>query len=84
MSLMDFIFCFCSSEIKKDFPCFGMIFKSGSKSLLKDKLKSFNPLKTESTTNKAIAPTITPPEAIPVIMFMALFLLEVRKYRLAM
>jgi hypothetical protein len=52
--------------------------------LEKERLKSRKPLKTESTTNKAIAPTIIPMEAIAVIMFIALFLLLLKRYLLAM
>ena len=54
------------------------IFKSGSKSLLKDKLKFLSPEKTDKTTNKAIAPITIPAEAILVIMFIALLLLLVK------
>ena len=60
------------------------IFKSGSVELLKLKLKSFKPLKTDITTNKAIALTIIPSEAIPVIIFMAVLLLKLKAYLLAM
>lgn len=70
--------------MKIDFPLEGLIFKSGSESLEKDKLKTRNPLKTESTTNKAIAPTIIPMEAMPVIILIALFLLLLKIYRFAM
>jgi hypothetical protein len=62
----------------------GFTFKSGSKSFEKDKLNTLNPLKTERTTNKAMAPTIIPPEAILVMMLIALFLLLLKRYRLAM
>ncbi|MBN4048397.1 hypothetical protein JYU17_00325 [Flavobacteriaceae bacterium AH-315-O20] len=51
-----------------------MIFKSGSAVLIKLKLKFFNPENTESTTNRAIALTITPSVAIIVIILMALLL----------
>lgn len=61
-----------------------LIFKSGSDTLIKSKLNSFNPEKTESTINKAKVPTITPNAAIKVIILIALLLLLVNKYRFAM
>jgi len=68
----------------KNFPVTAVPFMSGSKSLEKDKLNSRNPLKTDKTTNKAIAPTTIPTAAIPVIILIALFLLLLKRYRLAM
>ena len=68
----------------KDLPRVALIFKSGSKSLLKDMLNSRNPLKTDKTTNKASAPTIIPNDAMPVIILIALFLLLLIRYRRAM
>jgi len=69
---------------KNDFPFTGLIFRSGSETLIKSKLNSFNPEKTESTINKAIVPTITPIAAIRVMILMALLLLLENKYRFAM
>lgn len=74
----------CSGVTRNVFPVVLEILRSGSKSLLKDKLKSLRPLKTESTTNKANAPTIIPTEAMPLMILIALFLLALIKYRLAM
>ena len=80
-----FFICFsCSGEMINDFPDTGIAFKSESKSFENDKLNSLNPLKTESTMNNAIAPTIIPPEAIRVMILIALFLLLLKIYRLAM
>ena len=62
----------------------GIILKSGSKSLEKERLNSFKPPKTDNTIKRAIAPTIIPPEAIRVIILIALFLLLLKIYRLAM
>ena len=70
--------------IKKDFPSVLLTLRSGSISLVKERLNSFKPVKTESTTNSAIAPTITPILAIPLIILIALFLLLLKIYRLAM
>jgi hypothetical protein len=52
-----------------------LIFKSGSMSLEKERVKTFKPLKTDKKMNKAIAPTIIPKLAIRLIILMALFLL---------
>ncbi len=61
-----------------------MIFKSGSKSLENERLNSRKPLKTDKTTNNARVPTIIPIDAILLIMLIALFLLLLKKYLLAM
>lgn len=66
------------------FPLVGNTFKSGSKSLENDKLNTFNPLKTDITTNNANVPTMIPNEAIPVIILIALLLLLLKRYLLAM
>jgi hypothetical protein len=70
--------------MKNDLPVLGITFKSGSNLLVKDRLKSLRPLNTERKTNSAIALTITPSDAIAEMILMALFLLVVRRYRLAM
>ena len=70
--------------MKKYFPCVEVNFKSGSKSLEKDKLKSLNPLKTDNTTKSAIVPTMIPTEAIAVIILIALLLLLLKRYLFAM
>ena len=74
----------CSGAARKDFPEVLTIFKSGSKSLLNERLKSLRPVKTESTTNSAKAPTTIPTEAMPLMILIALFLLALLRYRLAM
>jgi hypothetical protein len=70
--------------MKKDLPARVSIRKSGSVALVKLKLKSRKPLKTESTTKSAIAPTIIPKDAINVITFMAVVLDKLKAYLLAM
>ena len=65
-------------------PCSGSSFKSGSNSLVNERLKSLRPENPESTINNAKAPAKTPIVAINEIIFIALFLLFVNKYRLAM
>jgi hypothetical protein len=50
--------------------------RSGSDAFAKFRLNSFNPLKTDKKTNKAIVLAIIPTEAIPVIILIALFLLK--------
>jgi hypothetical protein len=52
--------------------------------LVKLKLKSRKPLKTERTTKSAIAPTIIPKDAINVMTFMAVVLDKLNAYLLAM
>ena len=74
----------CEGEMKKDFPKVLLIFKSGSISFEKERLKTFNPLKTDKTTNKAIAPTMIPILAMRLMILIALFLLLLKIYRLAM
>ena len=84
---MFFVACSCFSwsfDMKNDFPETAFSFKSGSNWLVNCMLKSRKPLKTDSTTNNAMAPTIIPAEAILLIMFIALLLLLPNKYRLAM
>ena len=63
------------SESKKDFPPRGKIFKSGSVKFEKSRLYSFSPAKIESTISNAAEATMTPPEAIKLIIFIALLLL---------
>ena len=70
--------------MKNDFPLRVSIRKSGSVALVKLKLKSRNPLKTESTTKSAMAPTIIPRDAIKVMTFIAVVLDKLNAYLLAM
>ena len=78
------IFRSCSGEIKIDLPNVELSFKSGSIALANERLNSFNPLNTDSTTKRASAPMIIPTLAIRLIMLIALFLLVLLLYRLAM
>ena len=72
------------SESENDFPLRGKIFKSGSVKFEKSRLYSFSPANIESTISNAAEATMTPPEAIKLIIFIALLLLLENKYRLAM
>ena len=56
-----------------------MIFKSGSKSLLKERLKSRNPLKTDSAINKKADVTTMPTAAMIVMILIALLLLKLNR-----
>ena len=73
-----------SEDKEKNFPDDVSILKSGSVTFAKFKVNSFKPLKTDKKTNKAMVLAIIPSDAIPVIMFIALFLLKLIVYRLAM
>jgi hypothetical protein len=44
--------------------------------LAKSRVNSFNPLKTDKNTNKAMVLAIIPTDAMPVMILMALFLLK--------
>ena len=70
--------------MKKVLPLVFSIRKSGSETFAKFKLNSFNPLKTDKKTKSAIVLAIIPTEAIPVMMFIALFLLKLTAYLFAM
>jgi hypothetical protein len=63
----------------KDFPLFAETFKSGEVYEINPRLKSFNPLKPESTTKRDAALTKTPKAARKDIKLIALLeLLETR------
>ena len=66
----------CFGLTEKVLPDVVSIRKSGSEALVKFKLNSFKPLKTDKKTKSAIVLAIIPTEAIPVIMLIALFLLK--------
>jgi hypothetical protein len=61
-----------------------VILISGSETSSKPSLNIRNPEKPDRMTNNAKAPTITPKEAIIVIILMALFPVFANKYLLAM
>ena len=75
--------CSCSGAIVKNFPSIVSNLISGSEALAKFNVNSFSPLKTDKKINKAVVLAIIPREAMAVIMFMALFLLRLIAYRLA-
>ena len=76
MFLFDFNCSSCALDIVKNFPVVVSNLKSGSVAFAKFKVNSFNPLKTDKKINNAIVLAIIPTEAMPVIIFMALFLLK--------
>ena len=84
MLLHSFNCCSCSAEILKLLPT--TVSKRKSESVTFEKFKdiSFNPLKTDKKTNNAMVLAIIPTDEMPVIMFIALFLLKLIAYRLAM
>jgi hypothetical protein len=77
-------FSLSSSEKVIVFPLAGNTLRSGSNSFEKERLKSFRPEKPESTIINEKAPANTPMAAIMVIILIALLLLLVKRYRLAM
>ena len=72
-----------SSEKSNDLPLRGSNFISGSTNEENCRLKPLSPVKTERTMNKAAEAIITPPEAINVMIFIALLLLFENRYRFA-
>jgi len=72
------------SVYTKDLPNVVVILISGSELSNKENVKVLNPEKPDRIINKAKAPTITPKEAIIVIILMVLLPLFANKYRFAM
>ena len=62
----------------------GSALRSGSKVLLKDRLKVFKPAKPDNTINRAAEPMTMTRKVIKLMMFTALCLLLERTYRRAM
>ena len=74
----------CFGEMVKNLPVTVSNLRSGSVVFAKFKVNSFSPLKTERKTKRAMVLAIIPMEAIPVMIFIALFLLKLIVYLLAM
>ena len=61
--------------MEKNLPVAGIAFRSGSKVLLKERLKDLSPAKPESTINKAAEPMTITKKVIKLITFTAFWLL---------
>lgn len=75
---------FSAEEKSMVLPFSGSTLRSGSNSFEKERLKSLNPVKPESTMKRENAPANTPKAAMMVMILMALLLLLENKYRRAM
>ena len=69
--------------MEKNFPVRASAFKSGSKVLLKERLKVLSPEKPDKTINRAAEPITITRKVIKLMMFTAFWLLLERTYLLA-